>query len=1361
VQPKIANIASHPALAVVVLAVGLALSAAASYWAVNQFARDAKAKFEIAVAEADDGLERRIQANTDVLHGVRGLFSASESVSRDTFRRYVSSLNLEQRYPGIQAVSFSRRVPLERKRDYEAAVRRDTSLAPNGYPNFTIRPPGDRPEYFVAEYLEPMAGNEEALGLDIGGDPVRLASVQRARDSGLLTASRPLMIERGGAGHVGFVLRLAVYRNGMPQQTVQQRREAMIGLLSTAYRMDHLMRRALSEQTLRRFHIRIHDAGFSNSSAPPDPPTAKNLLFDNGPLLNTGSAQPGPSSAIDANAAFSKTLTLDVGERRWDVHFSAQQEFGSPSDRWLPLGVLFGGISITLLLFGLIRSLATVGSRAGKLAASITEELRGSEAKLAKAQRQTQELIEALPNPVYFKSTDGRYLGVNRAWEKFFGVPRDTFLGKTVADLYPNDPELVKRLQADDQALWDHPGTKTYETSITTPGGQHHDVIYYKATFTHTDGSVAGLIGTVVDISERKQAEAARVQLASIVENSNDAIFSRALDGTILSWNAGAEKMLGYTAAEMIGKPVAVTLPPNRPPNLIMTNEALLRGNVVARESDRMTKDGRLIYVMTSHSPVRDYAGNIVGASVILQDITALKQAQAAAKANEERFRATFDQAAVGIVHTSFEGNYLLVNQKFCDMLGYREYELVGRAAADFTHPDDRETGRQKRQLMWDGKLAGFTEEKRYLRKDGSVISTNRTVALARDASGKPLYFIRVIEDITQRKEAEERYRATFDNAPVGIMHTAIDGYRILRANRKLCEMLGYTPDELLGMTSTDVVHPDFQFSDRVSYRQPILNGARQAFASERKFIRKDGSSFWVNRTVSVVRNAAGEPLYFIRIVEDIDERKQAEAALRDSEVRYRSVIAAIAEGVVLRDQDAKIVTCNAGAERILGKTLDQMRGNMFYDSSWQAIREDGTPFPREERPIRVALRTGQLQSNVVQGLRKPDGTVLWLSMNVQPLFDESDTTLTGIVSTLTDITERKLAELRQTMEHTVTGILAEAETLADAAPRIIQNICETMEWHCGARWQMDKEAGVLRCIECWGVDTPEIREFIAENSKRAVDPKAPSGRGLVRRIYNSGEPLWIADISQEQGLLRAPMVLKAGLHGAFGFPLLLGGEVLGLMEFFHRDVREPDAMLLRIAESIGNQIGQFMARKQAEERIRHLANYDELTGLPNRNMFHERLHHALAQAQRRARPLAVLFIDLDYFKTINDTLGHEAGDRVLREVAERLRACLRDSDTVGRLGGDEFVVLIEELPQPVDVAAVAQKILDAVARPFILAAQEFHLGASIGISAFPEDGKDLQTLMKNADAAMYRAKEHGRNNYQFYSAPMNVARDS
>jgi PAS domain S-box-containing protein len=297
-------------------------------------------------------------------------------------------------------------------------------------------------------------------------------------------------------------------------------------------------------------------------------------------------------------------------------------------------------------------------------------------------------------------------------------------------------------------------------------------------------------------------------------------------------------------------------------------------------EITRLRPNGKLQHISVRGDPVFDAAGKFTGYRGVGSDITDRKQATDALKASEERYRVTFDQIAVGIVHTSYEGKYQTVNQKFCEMLGYSEAELLGRAAADFAHPQDVDLGTQYREQLWSGKLDQFVEEKRYLRKDGSVIWTNRTVSLARDDSGHPLYFIRVIEDITARKEIEERYRATFENAPVGIMHTEIDSYRILRANPKLCEMLGYTEIELLGMTSTEVVHPDYRFSDRPAYMQPILNDERQTFASERKFLRKDGSTLWVNRTVSLVRNATGKPLYFIRIIEDITARKSAEAEI-------------------------------------------------------------------------------------------------------------------------------------------------------------------------------------------------------------------------------------------------------------------------------------------------------------------------------------------------------------------------------------------------------------------------------------------------------------------------------------------------
>ena len=641
VQSKLTGMFSHAATAWVVLVIGCALSAAAAYWVVGQVEHEARVKFENDADDVRDSVEKRLQAYADVLYGVRGLFISSGSVNREAFRRYVSSLDLDRRYPGIQVVNFNRRVPADQKRAYETTVRGDRSIDPNGYPNFAIKPPGNRPEYFPVEYLEPMAGNEEALGLDAGGDALRFASAERARDSGQLAASGRHTIVRSDAKHAGFILRLPLYRNGMPQETVEQRRKALVGLITSSYRMDFLMQGVLSEPLLRQFRIRIHDAGYTDSPAQFLTPAADNLLFDTGELLTAKSSKKTLNPASDEDARLTQVLSLDIGERRWNLYFSAGPEFAGASNRLLPLVALLGGITIALLLFGLTRSLATTGSRAIELADRITDDLRKSEASLAEAQRMTQQLIEVLPNPIYFKDTDGRYLGVNKAWEKFFGVSRHAFIGKTVHDLYFNHPEIARLRDAMDQELWAHPGTQMYETSITTPDERQRDAIYYKATFTRADGSVAGLIGTIVDITERKEAA--------------------------------------------------------------------------------------------------------------------------------ERYRATFDNAPLGIMHVDLERRIAHVNPKLCQILGYTQEELIGKPVEMVIPPDSRGTDRHHRytEPMLAGRIQSDVSERPYLRKDGSLVWVSRTISLVRDAAGAPKYFVRIVEDITERKDLERRVAARTEQLEV------------------------------------------------------------------------------------------------------------------------------------------------------------------------------------------------------------------------------------------------------------------------------------------------------------------------------------------------------------------------------------------------------------------------------------------------------------------------------------------------------------------------------------------------------------------------------------------------------------------
>jgi diguanylate cyclase (GGDEF)-like protein len=246
------------------------------------------------------------------------------------------------------------------------------------------------------------------------------------------------------------------------------------------------------------------------------------------------------------------------------------------------------------------------------------------------------------------------------------------------------------------------------------------------------------------------------------------------------------------------------------------------------------------------------------------------------------------------------------------------------------------------------------------------------------------------------------------------------------------------------------------------------------------------------------------------------------------------------------------------------------------------------------------------------------------------------------------------------------------------------------------------------------------------------------------------------------------------GAQQLYEFPLAV---IVGLSEDEQLAAERRDVQVYLLRAAIGSALvivlttilGRMswqLARARAREheahltharRVEYLAYHDGLTALPNRSLFNKLLSQAISQSRRYHRQLAVAFIDLDRFKQINDTLGHEAGDELLKEVANRLKACVRDSDTVARLGGDEFVVLLTELGDEQYAGTVAQKIIAAVARPFNLLGQEFRVTASIGISTYPKDGPDEQTLTKNADIAMYQAKEDGKNNFQFYSERLNA----
>ena len=372
----------------------------------------------------------------------------------------------------------------------------------------------------------------------------------------------------------------------------------------------------------------------------------------------------------------------------------------------------------------------------------------------------------------------------------------------------------------------------------------------------------------------------------------------------------------------------------------------------------------------------------------------------------------------------------------------------------------------------------------------------------------------------------------------------------------------------------------------------------------------------------------------------------------------------------------------------------------------------------------------------------------------------EQHTRSGGIVGVRRDVTAQKQVERRQVMEYAVTLLLGESTTIAIAAPKIMQTIGETLNWNCGAFWHWDKQTRLLTCAASWSAGSTATTQFlVAGGQKNLLSDSA----GLIRRVSTSGEPVWIADVCVEPGFLRADIAAQAGLHAAFAFPVRVGAELYGVMEFFVHDVRQPDPALLATASAIGSQIGQFIARKAAEDEIRQLAFYDPLTGLPNRRLLSDRLQHALAASLRSRRHGGLLFIDLDNFKTINDTLGHAKGDLLLQQVAARLAGCVRVGDTVARQGGDEFVIMLMDLSEVAHEAAmqteaIGEKILAALNRPYQFAGHVYYSGASIGATLFDGQLESTDEHLKRADLAMYQAKAAGRNTLRFFETDMQAA---
>ena len=382
--------------------------------------------------------------------------------------------------------------------------------------------------------------------------------------------------------------------------------------------------------------------------------------------------------------------------------------------------------------------------------------------------------------------------------------------------------------------------------------------------------------------------------------------------------------------------------------------------------------------------------------------------------------------------------------------------------------------------------------------------------------------------------------------------------------------------------------------------------------------------------------------------------------------------------------------------------------------------------------------------------LHGSDGVLRWVHALGQATLD-SEGRIAKLRGTFMDITARKINERRIDLEVALSRLLSSPRVSADTLQEVLRTTAGMYGWTAARLWELGDNVGALRLTAGAG-DLDPAEEAATEGM---LAQAAAGNAAWAKTLLLAKTPLWLgAQVGHDIPL---PDALRADGGCALLLPIVTNGEAGDVLAFYSAGGNCGDEATLHAMQIVASQLAHYLQRRRAEDNLKHVAMHDPLTGLPNRRHFNQALDAGIARAGRAGHGLGVLFVDLDRFKNINDGLGHSAGDQVLKTCAQRFAEALRESDLIAHISGDEFVVLLERCNEPEAAIAVARKLLSAAARPILLNAQELALTASVGIAHYPADGSDGETLLKHADIALFRAKEQGRNNYQFYSAQMNT----
>jgi diguanylate cyclase (GGDEF)-like protein/PAS domain S-box-containing protein len=817
--------------------------------------------------------------------------------------------------------------------------------------------------------------------------------------------------------------------------------------------------------------------------------------------------------------------------------------------------------------------------------------------------------------------------------------------------------------------------------------------------------------GTVQDITERKQIEDSFRKLSLAVEQSPSSIVITDLDANIEFANEAFFRTTGYSPAEAIGLNPRVLKSGKTPKETYDELWATLgRGQSWTGEFINQRKDGNEYVELALISPVHQPDGSITHYLAIKEDITNRKQAEIALRESHQQMYSLLNSMAEGAYGVDTDGNCKFVNRSFLRILGYEHAdEVIGKHIHELihhSHPDGSPYPAMECRMYaaYRHNEEVHVVDEVFWRKDG--------IAVPVEYRSQPIITNEVIigaiatfVDISERKQAEEAAQLASQYAR-SLIEASLDPLVTISAKGKITDVNTAT-EQATGVDRGHLIGSDFAdyFTDpdqaRAGYQLAFLYGSVTDYPLSIRHASGKVTDVLYNATV--YRDANGKTLGVFAAARDITERKQIEARLIDSESHLRTIIENEPECIKIVDADGCLVQMNpAGLKMIEADSMAEVAGKPVLDVIAPEYRKAYAALHHRV----IAGDAMQMEYEVI-GIK---GGRRWLDTHAVPMKEANGNVVHLAVTR--DISERKQSE------HQL---------------RIAATVFESQE----GMLVTDADNNILRVNKAFSDVTGYSAEDVVGKNPRLLH----SGRHnrdfyttMWESINNTGS--WEGEIWNRRK----------------------NGEIY------------PDYLTITAVKDhdgiVSHYVGTHMditLRKAAAEEIERLAFYDPLTKLPNRRLLQDRLKPAMASSHRSGRHGALLFIDLDNFKILNDTLGHDMGDLLLQQVAERLNSCVREGDTVARLGGDEFVIMLQDLSeQPLEAATQAEitanKILAALNEPYQLGIHDYTSTPSIGAALFSDHEQTVDELLKHADIAMYHAKTSGRNALRFFDPQMQNA---